>query len=413
VVVLDWISFGFFLTGTADPSTVYALGALRSTRLVRLVRLVDLGKFISSYMALNFRSEMMSTVFGVVKILLFLYGVAHLCACGWYGIGSLEGSSWTASLDVRSQSLWHRYVTSLHWSLAMISGSTIINPENTIERTYAAFTQVAAFLASVYMVSDLTTLMTQLQLASANHKRQVVTLERFLSDHCIPTRLAARITENASNSVKSMAQTPPEHTVELLKFISGALLMELHFAMNAPFLTLHPFFVSYKLANPSGMRDICHSAVTAETLSRGDVIFSIGEVSNNPRVIFICNGTLSYLMPNSRPRQLEEGLVVNEAVLWIASWQQLGAMSASEAAEIVCMDIGPCVEAFLKFRTKNFYPAAYARNFVSELNLASVTDVTDISSDFIDLELATERVFGTAFGRSSATGTSRRGSLMF
>eukprot|EP00931_Biecheleriopsis_adriatica_P016871 TRINITY_DN12299_c0_g2_i1.p1 TRINITY_DN12299_c0_g2~~TRINITY_DN12299_c0_g2_i1.p1 ORF type:complete len:707 (+),score=101.78 TRINITY_DN12299_c0_g2_i1:145-2265(+) len=386
-VTVDFVSFG------VGGESFRVLLLLRLLRFLRLVRIFDFLKLIRSWIHLHVRSEGLNIVFGIIRITVVLLGVAHLFSCCWYYVGTLHTDvSWPKAYNVDQEIVSIRYFTSLHWSLVQYSGDSGIAPQNGSERIAACAIQSVAFILSAIIVSDLTTMMTQIQVISAHSNRQILILKRYLFDKKVSARLANRVVENAQQSLEERKRKPPEHTVELLAQISGPLLTELHYNMYMVHLRFNGFLARYDLANKASMRALCHAAVRMDRVSAEDVIFSVGEVMQNPSLYFVADeGCLHYR--NRDERYIYAGTCVNEPVLWIGDWMQVGTLTAHKPSYLLSVLVLEAVKVMQQYRTKFFYPGRYAREFMKELKAADLYNLSDIASAFLDLEAIADNIF--------------------
>eukprot|EP00931_Biecheleriopsis_adriatica_P104527 TRINITY_DN79193_c0_g1_i1.p1 TRINITY_DN79193_c0_g1~~TRINITY_DN79193_c0_g1_i1.p1 ORF type:complete len:722 (-),score=93.84 TRINITY_DN79193_c0_g1_i1:141-2306(-) len=398
-----------------NASSFRLLLALRLVRILRLARVFDFVKLIRTWVHLHVRTEGFNILFGILRITIVMLGVAHLFTCSWYYVGTLDAeNSWPKSHGILHGSVGLRYVTSLHWALVQYSGDSSIEPMNGWERLLACAVQVVAFLFSAVIVSDLTTIMTQLQVLSAYNNRQILVLKRFLYDKKVSTRLANRIIDNARLSLEEMKRNPPEHTVELLAHISAPLLTELHYHVNADHLKANQFFGGYDAKNAAGMRALCHYAVRMDLVAEQDVIYSAGELKSSPCLYFVTDDGLLYYCQGSSVRHITRGTCVNDPVLWIADWMQMGTLEAQKSSHVLSFIVLEALKVMQQYRTAEFYPSRYAQQFVSEIRGVDFDSISDISSDYMDLRDIADNIFGdvSLLGRSALVRSRTKFNLM-
>eukprot|EP00931_Biecheleriopsis_adriatica_P109013 TRINITY_DN8327_c1_g1_i1.p1 TRINITY_DN8327_c1_g1~~TRINITY_DN8327_c1_g1_i1.p1 ORF type:complete len:697 (+),score=80.05 TRINITY_DN8327_c1_g1_i1:59-2149(+) len=404
----SWLAFDVIMVAVDMSSLVLKhadgfrfLLALRLMRMLRLVRVSEIATLLRSWiqfqLQLQVRSEGLHITVGIVRIILTILCVAHLFTCCWYFAGTQNSEkNWPRAQNVDHESVLVRYLVGFNWALGQFSGDSRIDPNNFTELVFTCGIQFIAFVISAIIVSDLTTLRTQLQLVRAQSNHQIHVLQHFLLSKNISTRLASRILGNARLSIDERKRKPPEHTVALLKQISTPLLTELHYSANADYLKVHPFFARYDTCNRAAMKNICHLAVKMDIVSQGDVLYSVGEVMQDPRMYFATNnGCLLYSI-NGAVRELMEGLGVNEVPFWILDWMQLGTLQMQAASHVVSIVVHTAVEVMTQFRTKHFYPGRYARCFFQEISHTNFQQLTDIASDFVSLDSIADTAFSAS-----------------
>eukprot|EP00931_Biecheleriopsis_adriatica_P045905 TRINITY_DN26311_c0_g1_i1.p1 TRINITY_DN26311_c0_g1~~TRINITY_DN26311_c0_g1_i1.p1 ORF type:complete len:192 (+),score=29.98 TRINITY_DN26311_c0_g1_i1:68-577(+) len=142
------------------------------------------------------------------------------------------------------------------------------------------------------------------------------------------------------------------------------------------------------------MKGLCHHAVIMDLVTPSDVIYSVGEVMQVPCIYFVVDdGTLIY-SPGDSIREVVEGCCVNEPLLWIGDWMQLGTLQTKTTSHVVSIMVHAALEVMQQFRTENFYPGQYARLFFTEVSNTNIHDLTDIASDFVSVKTIADRVFG-------------------
>eukprot|EP00930_Biecheleria_cincta_P048709 TRINITY_DN33988_c0_g1_i1.p1 TRINITY_DN33988_c0_g1~~TRINITY_DN33988_c0_g1_i1.p1 ORF type:complete len:714 (+),score=91.84 TRINITY_DN33988_c0_g1_i1:264-2144(+) len=397
LVVVDFLPFVLGGHSGKGVISVRTLLALRLIRLLRIARLVEVLKVARNWLAVHVRSAGLNVVLEIIKSMAVLMSFAHLFACGWYAVGTLRASNWVKSEGMEGETFWYRYCTSFSWAWIQFSGDVAIAPQNEAEQTYATVVQCVAFVFSVLVISNLTTVMTQVQMHDSQRKKQLQVLQCYLLDSNVSAVLATRVLDNAVFLLEEKKRNPPEHTVELLQEISTPLLKELRYSRHQPALTSHPFFMLYDTRNPFGMRNVCHSAMRDGMVSSGDIIFSPDEESLEPCLYFVTKGSLAYaadMWNGERLTHIKPGTCVNEAALWLSKWRQIGTLYGHEPCQMLVLDVTQAVAMMSQHRTKTFYPSVYARFFTEALNSAYVEEVTDIASDFMDVGALAENAFG-------------------
>eukprot|EP00930_Biecheleria_cincta_P098034 TRINITY_DN8971_c0_g3_i1.p1 TRINITY_DN8971_c0_g3~~TRINITY_DN8971_c0_g3_i1.p1 ORF type:complete len:800 (+),score=82.12 TRINITY_DN8971_c0_g3_i1:56-2401(+) len=390
LVLVDWATFTVDKAGRTQR-------VVRFLRLFRLLRLVRLGLAAQKVLVIiqsRVLSDNMLIAIELVKVIVYCLVWIHPIACGFYAAGRLENSGWVHFYSVDDGTLWSRYITASHWSMSQLTGDSGLMPQTSVERTYATVVLIKAFVLAALIISNLTTLMTQLQLMVAEKKRQVICLQMYLSDNNVSARLATRVVDYVTRGIEEQRRTPSEDMVDLLLELSTPLQTELHYDINSKFLIEHLFFRGYDRANQRGMRAVCHTAAIKCKTAHGDVLFSSGEAVEHPQMYMLLKGQLEYSYNQSEI--LQPGRYVNEAVLWTPWPQQLGTLRSLGEGQVLCIQAIPFRHACDHFQTGTFYPARYAKLFVQEMNKVNVDDILE-TFDFIDAHALFVSVFGHLF----------------
>merc|ERR1712151_954853 len=102
-------------------------------------------------------------------------------------------------------------------------------------------------------------------------------------------------------------------------------------------LRLHPFFADMQHAAPTIIRRICHSAVQSMPVDQGAVVFTKGEVPEEPKMYFIIRGTLEYHYSHGEPATVREKQWVSEGALW-TRWKHQGTLMATTDCKMAVLD---------------------------------------------------------------------------
>jgi len=258
-------------------------------------------------------------------------------------------------------------------------------------RIFAVCIYVVVFVLVATLVGGLTSSMTSLNLLTNRHSHQFAILRRFLLDKGITHGLATRIHHNARYALAQQERIIDEEHVDLLLRVSEPLRMELHFEMYIPVLSQHPFFSCYSFECPLTMHKMCHHATSMLQLSCGDIIFSVGEIPANPKVIFTVSGILTYMHFSFGNTELPRGHWAAEANLWTA-WMHVGTLRASVYGQICTLDSKQFQEIASQFDSVRFSPRQYAKCFVELLN------VTEALSDLSPEDAECQKLLASSCG---------------
>jgi len=318
IVGSDWFDVGMEMAQDGGSSGIGDVGALarvsRVARVVRLLRLVRMQEVITNITE-RIQSDKTILMLQILKLLLILVAICHVTACGWWGIGdSAEGSSWVEHWGYGDKSVGLQYITSLHWSLSQFAGGMDeFTPKSGFERLYAVFAWTFAFMTGLVMMSSLTSNLTQQYIIGGSGARQMATLKKYLNQNNIPKYLIKRLCRSAKHAVSGDLQ--PD-TVDLLSVVSEPLKIEMHYEMYSRLLTTHPFFIDFNNEWNQVMRRVCHSCMSMLLLDSGDVLFRRGDEPAEPKMYFVCTGTLEYLDKYGEKVILTDKQWAAEATLW-------------------------------------------------------------------------------------------------
>eukprot|EP00928_Gymnodinium_smaydae_P052339 TRINITY_DN3615_c0_g1_i5.p1 TRINITY_DN3615_c0_g1~~TRINITY_DN3615_c0_g1_i5.p1 ORF type:complete len:957 (+),score=213.85 TRINITY_DN3615_c0_g1_i5:116-2986(+) len=390
IVSSDWMEV--FLSGSEDNnlSMVRFGKTSRAVRIIRMLRLVRLFRVRELFMLVmeRVRSERLIILAHIFQLMLALVAWSHMTACLWYGIGGAsDGAGWVSVFFVEEEnhSIAYRYLSSMHWALSQLTGGMDeIRAHNTGERAYCIVMFLVAFVMAAVFVSHLTSSMTQLNMMSSRQVLQLAALRRFLFENSISHLLASRVVRSAQSSFSHSLLHTPEDSVELLEYVSVPLRVELHFELYAPLFTQHPFFSRYIVQCPTVMRRVCHHAVTTAIFTKGDIVFSVGELPLQPVMYFSCSGNFDYRcssLPESET-DICTGQWLSESALW-TQWRHRGTLQARDQSRLCVISSLEFQDIVLQFKHGPFDPKTYAASYVARMNQLKM--VSDLPLEEVDL----------------------------
>jgi hypothetical protein len=248
---------------------------------------------------------------------------------------------------------------------------------NNTERGIAITLLLFAYLASVVFSASITTSMTRLMMAAGKQAALMSTLRRYLVDHNISPSLTVRMQRNAEHSLLEQRRNIPESSVELLRMISEPLLVELHYELRTPLISVHPFFDRFKEINSAGVGVMCHQATSVVHLSPGDVVFRDCETMTDldARMYWCMQGRLKYTQTLAPPAHMEPGNWACEAVLW-TTWMHCGTLQACSECNLLGLNSRKVRNVW--GNTPFSQVRSYAQKFVKELNECDRQELTDL-----------------------------------
>lgn len=398
MVAVDWVEV--FLSGVSSLTAarlgkfMKSIRMIRMARLWRVLRIKSLPNCLKNTLEYYFQSEVIGIVMAILKILMLVIWINHVIACVWYGIGdgSSTDNNWLTQNEVRGEShKFYAYWTAFHWSLSQFTGNMEVVPYNLAERIYAVVTLLIIFVIGASSVSSITASITNLSIATAQESKKLSILKQYLYEHRISGRIALRVQRNAQYVVAEQKRNTPEERIELLGLISEPLRIELHFEIHMPVLSSHPLFKNYGEVCPGFLRQVCHQAVNRIRLSKGDVLFSEGEVDAVPHMFFVVAGSLKYAHSRSEcyysicPIQW-----VCEACLW-TPWIHCGSMRARSECALLALEAERVAHIAVQFHAHVSYAQRYGHGFVKHINSQDYAYLTDLEDDEMNINWLAEK----------------------
>jgi len=183
--------------------------ALRSMKLVRIVRLARLFKIFKLMKIGDAIEDIEHLIPGILKpvldvsfMILMIIFIAHLLACIWFALTSLEpeehGTTWLRGqygekADDLSISL--KYVASLYWAITTMAtvGYGDIGTKNNSERAYAIFVMLIGSSTFGYTLGMMSSMVQNSDVEAAEKKRRKENLKEYMIHAGIPKALQQRL----------------------------------------------------------------------------------------------------------------------------------------------------------------------------------------------------------------------------
>jgi len=373
---------------------------LRVGRILRISRMLRLKKAreIMMTLAAYFRGDHFSwrVIMPLFKMLVILSLECHWIACAWYlvlresehDVGDCTSSSMDTELPIID-----RYMTSLHWAVAMFWGEHD-SPCSTVAKMFVISILILNFTLQIWFVSFITTAMTHVEIVSSTRSRHIADLNRFMADRKVAKAIALRVERTALFVISERNFNTPEDEVELLRCVSEPLMAHLHFNIYSQIISVHPFFKQYCISNPVGMRKLCHLGIKELTVDAEDMIFELIESNPTPVMYFVISGELEYHTITQKKVEVREVTKQHwlcEPILWTDNWEHRGMLKATTRCRLVEMKKSTFQEVI-----SGSDPGAarkYAVCFVNYLNTLSMQEQSDIGQEDLALKEIVNNVF--------------------
>lgn len=361
-----------------------------------LINTKELPECVKAAIQYYFLSEVSLTLISILKLLCVVIWVNHVLACCWYGIAAQAGDarSWLEVNHLRDESDLYIYLTAMHWSVTQFfCGGMEVVPTTATERAFCIVVLFGTIMMSASIISSLTTSMTRLSIVAAGEAQKFAVLAEYLSQNDISPRVALRVQRNARYALEELKRHTSEQDVELLSLVSQPLRIELHFEVNMPWLSKHPFFELLSERLPELMRKVCHSAITSLSISKGDLLFSQG-VNNAQHMYFLVVGKLLYVQTNvqddvifgHKRASVSLGDWACEAVLWTA-WSHFGSMRAKTESQLLVLTSKDFRSIASDFKALLPFASNYGTSFVRSLNRTASSELSDLAHPDVDYHL--------------------------
>ena len=336
----------FIMTSVASenstPQALRTASLVRLLRLFRIVRLVRLHKAaaIVDVIQMRVRSEYLTLVIKIVRQSMFIIAVNHYIACAWFAVSDMiEGEqTWVYVFGIKNADVASQYLVSFHWALTQFAPATNnVAPQNAVERAFAAFIVIYAFVAFSSFVSAMTNATNELRAFKLKSAREEAQIRKFLGDKKVSSDLWCQIRQFCK--AKAVSQMVSEKEIAVLKDIPESLRIMLHEELYQDTLLGAHILSGIKVGDDisQAVKRFCHFCFSEEIIAAKMDIFMDGTEAQ--RVYVSRGGKCIYwsiLLPKYR-QALEGTNWLCELALW-AKWHHRGQLVAETTTRFMFLD---------------------------------------------------------------------------
>ncbi|QDZ20707.1 voltage-gated ion channel protein [Chloropicon primus] len=253
-VDLVLLGFGMDTKGSGNDTGYRVnklLKILKTFRLVRVLRLARLSRIMSRF------RDLFNLRYSVITILQFFIAVAfvaHWIACFWFMIGHLQGIegnvTWVSEMQLAGadqpgtlfyQPLRTKYIISLYHSIMIMStiGSSI-EPVTDTERVYSLLTMLAGSSLYAYGITNMCTLIFNLNRSETLYKQKMDMINDFLSMRLPQEKVLRRKVRLFYEHLHSKKRFFDEQ--DIIHDLSRDLQVEVVLALNSKMIRRNAFF---------------------------------------------------------------------------------------------------------------------------------------------------------------------------
>ncbi|EQC27413.1 hypothetical protein SDRG_14739 [Saprolegnia diclina VS20] len=248
-----------------NSSALMTTRIFRGAKLVRLLKLARIRKI--GVMIAKWEEEVFvnQSLLSLLKILFFVFFLAHLVACVWFYAATTSTYSWASAAGYMADNHAHKqnlqYLASLYWAIVTMTtvGYGDIDPKTKVEIVIAMFVMVIGVVMFGYVIGNITALVDNLDASSRMQSERMTSVKEYIIARSIPTSIGKRILDHFEyfyrqrsvfdedtilKNLPSVLRHEVLHHV-LRKFIARIdFLSEFHEGLVSDMaVAMHPFFV--------------------------------------------------------------------------------------------------------------------------------------------------------------------------
>jgi voltage-gated potassium channel len=279
-----------------------------------------------------------SIVYRLVPLALIMPLLVHLIACGWIALGS-----GTAGPDSNKM---NEYIKAFYWAMTTLTtvGYGDIVAKLPQQMIFAACTQLIGVGVFGFVLSNIASLLSQLDAAREHHMNNLDQIETFMTSYKIPLDLKSRVRSYYHYLWKEHRGYMDK---SLLANLPSKLQSELHFAINHTIIERVAFL---KDASPEMLEDIM-LALNHRVCVPGEKIFRAGDPGDS--LYMIHAGQIDILtFDNKHIASLCEGSVFGEIAL-ISDSPRMATARASSYCDLYALpkkDFQRIIESYPDFK---------------------------------------------------------------
>ena len=156
-------------------------------KFLALTRVLRVFHFVPIMRRWSFYPEIPPFVSRIVISMFWLAIAAHWIACGWMAMGMMDSN--LAPMD--------NYVRALYWCITTLTtiGYGDITPETNLQMLYTMLVQLIGAAAYGYIIGNLASLLTNVDVARAQHEEKMEQIHAFMRYRNIPMHLKERVND--------------------------------------------------------------------------------------------------------------------------------------------------------------------------------------------------------------------------
>ena len=181
----------------AQVRALKLIRVLRLIRLLKLARLLKLGKFIKS---VEEALQLSPAAFKLMKLVFNVTFIAHLLACFWYYVSSVESGEvpdnwWNTVEHLADGTVEQHYISSLYWAFTTMTtvGYGDLTPQTQTERSYSIVVMILGATVFGYIVGNVSQMVGQLDVGAARQREQRMMIRNYMKEQDLPREIRMRI----------------------------------------------------------------------------------------------------------------------------------------------------------------------------------------------------------------------------
>eukprot|EP00929_Paragymnodinium_shiwhaense_P018800 TRINITY_DN13021_c0_g1_i1.p1 TRINITY_DN13021_c0_g1~~TRINITY_DN13021_c0_g1_i1.p1 ORF type:complete len:923 (+),score=172.02 TRINITY_DN13021_c0_g1_i1:97-2865(+) len=292
LVTIDWLSIFGLTSEVALASSAKRL--IKLARGLRLLRLLKLGDTLKTVLGTS-RSELIATLFGLLKLIMAIILLSHYLACCWYALGQ-HADGWPRHhLQSLEEDEWvYSYLTALHWSLTQFTPASMeVFPTTAGERFFNFVVIIFALVVFSSFVSSIQQAMSHLRRVRGNHILMESEVRSFFAENTISHETVCRVWRFLRRRDLCKKQRLAVQAVPAFKLLPQSIRDDLMVETYGPFLEVHPVFLMYRQMQTIGARSIYCDAVKEKHLLPDEDLFAKGAAIDC--MFFVIVGMLEYV----------------------------------------------------------------------------------------------------------------------
>jgi CRP-like cAMP-binding protein len=314
-IPVDWIEYAMSEDGAEKQPTgakmFRMLRILRFLRMARVLRIAKLRMILDRIEEEIEGSQLGMLAIQIVKILLFLFFIAHQGACFWFAVGEWSetryGSSWISSKvpEYQWDAAFSRstyYLWSFHFAMATMTtvGYGDISPTNTAELAYTLMLLWVSMITFSGCMGVLMNMMTGSYEAGQERRTRMIELATYMNWRVLPRRLRGAMRKYL-NFVWDNTEKVGETEAGLMEKLSPTLRSKLCVHIFGGVLLRCPFLV-WMSDDREALKKLCLRMMSV-FFEANDMLFAWGE--KQTMVYVLVNGWVT-IMPGSIFKDDEE-----------------------------------------------------------------------------------------------------------
>ncbi|CAD8120889.1 unnamed protein product [Paramecium sonneborni] len=190
------VSAQFFIPSLDSEDNVTLITQIILCAIFYILRITKINKILAQIQEFFNLNASLNDLVGLMKLLMVIIFIAHICGCIWHGFGHYDSSySWLDAYNLRDKSNGTKYNYSIYWATMTMTtvGYGDITAKNNSELIINNITMFVASIVFAYSVNSIGIFVSNIYKGNMEYRKSVTLINNFMSKNKINFELQTKI----------------------------------------------------------------------------------------------------------------------------------------------------------------------------------------------------------------------------